>query len=126
MHNEVVAYPFVKLRDFDCYQVRLLMPLELVETRLLLDELTKNEGEQFLVVASLCDILPEALSLIVSSSYPRTSPFTHPFERFLDGKFLRTDKAANGDGNSQVYVVGTNILSKAHLGTGFCHPNHAL
>jgi hypothetical protein len=60
--NVVILDPFFELRDLDSYQVWLLMPLELVQPCFLLDELTENEGEQFLVVSSLCEILSEALS----------------------------------------------------------------
>lgn len=59
---EVVSHPFFELRDFNSHQVRLLIPLELVESGFLLDELTENEGEQFFIVPSLCEILSEALN----------------------------------------------------------------
>lgn len=79
MHTGVVSYPFFKFRDFDSYQVRLLMPLELVESCFLLDELAKDEGEQFFVVPSLCDILAEALSTNSQPFACGTLQHTHPF-----------------------------------------------
>lgn len=123
---KIVSHPFFELRDFNSYQIRLLMPLELVESCFLLDELAKNEGEQFLVVPSLCEVLSEALSTNSQLPACSKSQHTHPFERLLDSKFLCTDKAANSDRNCHVNVVGTNIFSETHLGASLCHPNHAL
>lgn len=37
------------------------MPVELIETRLVLDELTKEERQQFLVVLGLGEVLSESL-----------------------------------------------------------------
>lgn len=39
------TYPFVKLRDFDGYQLWLLVSLQLIEPSFILDDLTKEEGQ---------------------------------------------------------------------------------
>ena len=77
MHAQAVSHPFFELGDLDRDQVRLLMPLELVESRFLLDELAENEGEQFLIVPSLCKVLSEALSTN-SQFLPCKHVRTHP------------------------------------------------
>ena len=55
------THPFVKFRHLHGDGLRLLVPLQLVESCLLLDDLAQDEGKQFLVVACLREVLAESL-----------------------------------------------------------------
>lgn len=59
--EEQSTHSFVKLRNFYCDQLRLLAILELVHLGFILDELTKNIGQEFLVVPGLGKIFTESL-----------------------------------------------------------------
>jgi hypothetical protein len=103
------------------------MSLELVETSFLLNELTKNKGEQFLVVAGLGDVFPETLSQ--RSGEPLTGIAMHqtyPFESLLDRQLLGINKATNSDRDGQVNIICADIFSETHLRAGLRHANHAL
>ena len=58
----MITYPFVELSYLDCDRIRLRMLLQLVEPRLLLDDLAEKERKQFFVVSCLSEVFAEALS----------------------------------------------------------------
>ena len=59
--KEHITHSFVKLRNFHCDQLRLLAILELIHLGFILDELTKNIGQEFLVVPGLGKVFTESL-----------------------------------------------------------------
>lgn len=59
--EEQFTHSFVKLRNFYCDQLRLLAILELIHLGFILDELTKNIGQEFFVVPGLGKVFTESL-----------------------------------------------------------------
>lgn len=51
---------------------------------------------------------------------------TYPLECLLDRHFLGGHEAADGDGDGEVDVVRTDVLTQRHLRACFRHANHAL
>ena len=60
--QDAITYPFVELSYLDSDRIRLRMLLQLVEPRLLLDDLAEKERKQFFVVSCLSEVFAEALS----------------------------------------------------------------
>jgi hypothetical protein len=51
---------------------------------------------------------------------------THPLQTPLHTQLLRTNKAPDSNRDSQIDIVGANVLPQMHLRARFGHPNHAL
>lgn len=56
-----ITHSFIKLRYFDCDQFRLLAKLKLVHLGFILDELTKDVGQEFLMIPRLGEVFTEPL-----------------------------------------------------------------
>jgi hypothetical protein len=120
------AHPFIKLRQLNGDELRLFMSLQLVEASLLLHSLTEKESQEFLVIASLCQVFPEALSITISFYAPQLVKYSYPFKSLLDRHLLSADEAPYRNGNSHVNIIRANVLPQCHFCTGFSHANHAL
>lgn len=56
-----MTHPFVQFINFDSDELRLLVPLQLVKSSLILDKLTEQERQQLFVILGLGKIFAEAL-----------------------------------------------------------------
>jgi hypothetical protein len=59
--NKSNTYPLFQFRDFNRDEIGLVTTLQLIEPSLVLDQLAKQERQEFFVVLRLRQVLPESL-----------------------------------------------------------------
>ena len=98
-----------------------------VELHLLLDDLSKDEGKQLLVIRRLVDVFSEALIRTRSANLQTGErEVTCPFEGLLDAHLLRVDKTTDCNLYREVDIIRSDVLAQIHLCARFGHPNHRL
>ena len=124
------THPGFELRERDFDTGGFLTSLNHDELNLFLDQLTKQERQQFGVIGCFVYVFAEALQKQAerqtSADYMRGSSWlsTYPLQRLFDGNLLRIDKAPDGDLDGEIDIVASDILAQVHLGARFGHSDH--